>query len=206
MKFLRHLPKEKKQQLLLIAILTAIAGVALYIFWIGEQRKRLKACKDKIAKLEPQILDRERKERAEALNESFRQQLAAFVRTQQQTMVTGDLFSWVVREITLFAERRPVQMVNIRPGQRQPHPTASSYEMYTAQVELRGTYDDLGRFLAALETHFPTAQIRSLDLMPGEGHAGTRRAATLELAFLIWPENATTWISPQPTEEPKKKS
>ncbi|MCX7887991.1 MAG: hypothetical protein N3B01_12160, partial [Verrucomicrobiae bacterium] len=109
MRSLRQLPKEKRQQLLLVVILTGMAVAVLYLFWIGQQQSRLQASRDTIEKLQPQILDRERKERAEALNEPLRQQLAHFVRTQQRGMVTGDPFSWAVREVTLFADRHPVQ-------------------------------------------------------------------------------------------------
>jgi hypothetical protein len=172
------------------------------VFWIGDQRDNLSASNEKIAKLEPQILDRERKDKAEALNEPLRVRLAGFVQTQQLAMVTGDLFSWAVRELTLFAERHPaVQMVNVRAGQKQFHPTMTNYEVYNVQVELRGKYDDLGHFLSGLENAFPTAQLRTFDLSPGDATSLTRNA-TLDIGFMIWPETATAWISSK--EEPKK--
>jgi len=205
MKFLRQLPKEKMQKLVLTGIFTLIGVSAMAVFWIGEERGKVAKNEEKIAKLEPQILDRERKDRAEMLNEPLRQQLATFVQTQQLTMLTGDFFSWLVREVMLFAERYPVQMVSIRPGQKQSHPVVGSYEIYNAHVEVRGTYDDLGRFVCGLENSFPTAQIRGLDVTPGEGDAGLVRGATIEIGLGIWPENATAWVTPKSHEEPRKK-
>jgi len=204
MKFLRQLPKEKLQKLVLVAIFTLSGVSAMAVFWIGEQRDSLSASREKIAKLEPQILDAERKEIVETRNEPLRQRLVTFVQTQQQAMVTGDLFSWAVREVTLFAERYPVQMVNVRPGQKLAHPTSGSYEVYTVHVEVRGEYDALGHFVCELENRFPTAQIRTLDLTLGDG-TSLARGAMLELGFLIWPESATAWINPKAKEEPTKK-
>jgi len=204
-KFLRQLPKEKMQKLLLVVILTLIGVAAMVVFWIGDARHSLTASKERIAKLEPQIFDRERKERAEALNEPLRLRLVAFIQTQQLTMVTGDLFSWAVREVTLFAQRHPaVRMVNVRPGQRQQHRTMGQYDIYSVHMEVRAKYDDLGRFICALENHFPAAQVRALDLTPGDA-AGSTRGAVIELGLLIWPEAATAWINPKPNNEPKKK-
>lgn len=204
MKFLRQMPKEKMQKLVLVGIFTLIGVAAMVMFWVNEERSSLIASKEKIGKLEPQIFDRERKERAEVLNEPLRLRLVAFVQTQQQVMVTGDLFSWAVREVTLFAERYPVQMLNVRPGQRQAHLTVGGYEIYSVHMEVRGKYDELGRFICGLENHFSSAQIRMVDLTPGDV-TGPVRGAMIELGFLIWPETATAWIAPKPTEEPKKK-
>lgn len=204
MKFLREIPKEKMQKLVLVVIVTVIGVSAMMVFWIGEEQTSLANSKAKIAKLEPQIEDAERKERAELQNEPLRRQIVAFVETQRQSMVTGDLFSWAVREVSLFAERYSVQMASVRPGMRMPHPINGSYEVYTVQVEVRGEYDALGKFLCDLENNFPTAQVRSLDLAVADATIPVRNAM-LELAFLIWPKEATAWISPKPEAEPRKK-
>jgi len=204
MKYLRQIPREKIQQLVLVGILTLIGIAGMVVFWIGGEQEKFNSSQEKIAKLEPQILDRERKDKAEAMNEPLRLRLAEFVQTQRASMVTGDLFGWAVREMTLFAENYPVQMVNVRSGLRQPHVTSGSYETYSVQIELRGEYDELGKFIAGLENRFPTAQVRALDVTTGDRES-LLRGAMIEVAFLIWPEKASDWIPSQSSEEGKKK-
>jgi len=205
MKFLRNLPKEKLQMLVLVGILTMIIVSGMMVLWINGIREKYAKSVAKIEKLQPQIEEAQRKERAELQNEPLRLEFAAFVRAQRQAMVKGDLFGWVVREISLFSDQQGIQMVSIRPGMRIPHPLLSNYEIYTAQVEVRGQYDELGRFVAAFENRFPTAEIRSLEISAGDSTT-TVRPMTMEIGFLIWPETATAWIEPKTTEEPKKKS
>lgn len=201
---LQNMPKEKVQKLLLIGILTLIGVSAIYLFWISGQYDKWTGNREKIAKLIPQIDAAERSEQAEAQNESLRRELTALIETQRMSMVTGDLFSWGLREITLFAEKYPVQLVSLRPGIRLPHPREGGLETYGITVDLKGEYDDLGRFIADMENHFSTAYVRSLNFSAGDGSIGGRQV-NMEVAFLIWPESGNIWIHPKTKEEPKKK-
>jgi hypothetical protein len=194
---LRNLPKEKLQQFILICILTLIAVVAIVFFWIDDLKIQWAKSKDKIAKLAPQIEDAERKEKAEAQNLELRRRLTAFVELQRTSMVTGDLFSWALREISLFAEHHSVKSAGLHPGLRAPYPRESGYETYFVTAELQGEFDDIGRFLCDFENKFPTAQVRAVNMTSGDGKT-TGRMATVELAFLIWPDSATSWVAPKP--------
>lgn len=201
---LQNLPKEKIQKLALIAIVTLIAVSAIIVFWIGETNALLEKSKGKIAKLTPQIEDAERKEKAEAQNLELRRELTAFVETRRVGMVTGDLFSWALREVSLFAENHSVKIASLRPGLRGAHPRESGYETYSVAAELRGQYDEIGRFLSDFENKFSTAQVRAVNMTAGDGTTAGRMA-TVEFAFLIWPNSASAWGSPNLKEEPKKK-
>ncbi len=203
MKFLRNMPKEKIQQLVLVAIFTLIGVSAMMVFWISGLKSELTNSSGKIKGLEPQIEDIERKMKADALNEPLRRQLVSFVETQRASMATGDLFAWAVREMTLFAERHPVRMTSVRPGMSTTHPIFSNHEVYTFHLELQGAYDAIGRFIREFENTFPTAQIRSMELSTTDSSAPTR-IAHIEVAFLIWPSTATTLLTPKPTAELKK--
>lgn len=200
---LRNLPKEKIQHLLLVGILSLIAVCAIFMFWISDRYGIWKSSREKVNQLIPQIEAAERAGQAETQNEALRRQLISLVEIQKTKMVTGDLFSWGLREMTLFAEKYPVQMTSLRPGQRTPHPRESGYETYGISVDLKGGYDEIGQFIAAFENRFPTAQIRSMSFLAGDS-AAAERMATLEIGFLIWPESGNVWITPKSKQEPKK--
>jgi hypothetical protein len=202
---LRNLPKEKIQKLALIVIVTLMAVSAIIVVWIGETNTLLEKSKDKIAKLTPQIEDAERKEKAEAQNLELRRRLTAFVEAQRVSMGAGDLFSWSLREVSLFAENHPVKIASLRPGLRGSHPRESGYETYAVTAELRGEYDAIGHFLCDFENKFPTAQVRAITITSGDDMAGSR-LAVVEFAFLLWPDSATSWITGKSKEELEKKS
>ena len=200
---LQNMPKQKLQHLMVIGILTLIVVCGIFLFWISGRYDTWTSSREKIQKLIPQIDAAERSDLAETQNEAMRRQLTVLIETQRVTMVTGDVFSWGLREFTLFAEKYPIQLIGLRPGLRLPHPRETGFETYSVAMDLKGEYDDIGRFVADMENHFPTAYVRGLNFTAGDGTVGGRQA-TMEVAFLIWPESGNIWINPKTKEEPKK--
>ena len=127
--------------------------------------------------------------------------MSAFVEPLRETMVTGDAYMWVVREIRLREEQhRGVPVLSISMGSRGAHPRYPGYEACAVSIEVEGTYDQLGVFIRDFENHFPTGELRSLMLNP-VAVEGPRRHAVLQLMFLVYPESK---MGPKAKEEPKK--
>jgi hypothetical protein len=205
MNFFRALPKDKLQKVVLVGIVTLIALAAVGNFYIRAQISTMSRSKDKIAKLKYDIDEAEREANQEAQNQQIRGQVTAFVQSQSTTMVSGDPFGWVVRQITLFAENHPVRVLSMRPGTIAPSQMRSRYSIYTARVELEGGYDQIGEFVKDFENGFPTSQIRSLELAAsGTGRADRR--AVLELAFLVQPDSDPEMSESKPNAEKKQAS
>ncbi len=190
MNFLRTLPKEKLKKIVLVVVMSLIAMVMVGHFYLGGQIEVWSESKRQIAQLNQQVQDADRASQQEDENKQVREAAASFVGTQEVTMVTGDPFSWVVRQISLLAEQHPVHVVSINPGGKIQHDIRSRYSLYTTRIDVVGTYDQLGAFIEDFENKFPTGQIRSLGLVPS-GVNGSSRRATMELAFLIRPEMET---------------
>jgi Tfp pilus assembly protein PilO len=181
----RNLPKEKKQQMALIGIVTLAAVIGLVQFYVLNQWNRRAAARDRVAQLTDQIAEAEKKARQAAANEEFREQVRAFVAAQQTGMIRGDPFAWVVREITLLAEAHPIQVVGLRPGAKGEPADRPKYPTYLTRLEITGDYDQLGAFVRDLENRFPTAEIRSLAVT---GQEQGRHQAVIDLRLLIQPE------------------
>ncbi len=191
MNFLRTLPKEKLKKIVLVVVMSLIAMIMVGHFYVGRQIEVWSESKRQIAQLNQQVQDADRANQQEIESKQMRETATAFVGTQEVTMVTGDPFSWVVREISLLAEQHPVHVVSMNPGGKVQHDIRSRYSLYTTRIDVEGTYDHLGAFIEDFENRFPTGQIRSLALVPS-GANGSNRRATMELAFLIRPEMETT--------------
>lgn len=184
MNFLRGMPKEKLQKVIFVGILTVITVVGAGNFYVAKQFLTWSASRRRIVDLKQRIQEAEQNKQQAIRSQQMRGQVAAFVQAQQETMISGDPFTWVVRCISLLAEQHPVRVLAMRPGNRGKHELKSHYEVFTAQVELEATYDQLGMFLQDFENKFPTAEIRSLDMGAIDGNRPQRRAS-LELAFLV---------------------
>ena len=205
MNFIRSLPKQKLQKVVLVGIVTLIALGAAGNFYIGAQLTSMSKSRIRIETLKREIDEAEREAKQELQDQQLHEVVAAFVQGQKSTMVSGDPFGWVVRQITLFAENHPVRVLSMRPGAKAPNQMKSRYNVYTARIELEGGYDHIGQFVRDFENGFPTSQIRSLEL----GASGTGRLdrrAVLELAFLVQPDSESPKSESKPGAEKKQAS
>ena len=204
MNYLRSLPKDKLQKVLLVGIGSLVAVAVIGNFYVWAQLSSISKSKDQVAMLKRQIEDAEQEAKQEAQNLQLHEQVAAFVQNQAAGMVSGDPFSWAVRQITLFAENHPVHVLSMRPGSKAQSMQKSRFEVYTAQIEVEGGYDEIGQFVRDFENTFPTSQIRSLELAPG-GASQTDRRAVMELVFLVQPDSGPGKADAKPKAEKKER-
>jgi Tfp pilus assembly protein PilO len=200
MNFFQDIPKDKQQKIILVGIGTLIGAALIYQFYLSSQLSGISTARQRIASLTIQIEDSEKLARDLVRNAPLREQYRQFVSESEPVMVSGDPFSWVVRETSLASEDHSVRILGLRPGTVRNHSRFGRYEVYTARIELAGRYDEIGKFVADLETRFPFAEIRSVEISAGDPATGRR--ATLEIAFLVRPdlESAAT---AKPESEPK---
>ncbi len=180
-----QLPKEKKQHLILIGILTVAGVIGTLQFFVMKQWNARGVARDKAAALTHQIEEAEKRAKYAAANEEHRKMVREFAATQQANMVTGDPFAWVVREVTLLAENHPVRVTGLRPGSKGEPDERLKCATYLTRLEITGRYDDIGNFVRDLENRFPTAEIQSLTLA---GNPSGQHSAALDLKFLVLPE------------------
>ena len=118
LKYWKSLPKDKLQRVVLVAVGTLIGVVVAGYFHVGSQLISIKDSRRKIVELKRQIEDTEVAEHQAVKNERSRQELLTFCEGQRALMVSGDPFSWIVRELTLVAEQHPVRVVGCGRGTR----------------------------------------------------------------------------------------
>jgi Tfp pilus assembly protein PilO len=203
--FLRTMAKEKLQKVVLVAIVTLIAVAMVGYLYVGAQISAWTGGNQQIAKLKGQIQQTEDEAKLQRQNKQLCEQVTAFLNAQRETMVTGDPFSWVVRQVSLLGEQHPVRVVGMTPGGRTQYALKPRYYVFTTHIDVDGSYDQLGAFIADLENRFPTAEILSLALEPTDANEANRRA-TIELGFLIRPDSDLDKTAGTAKEEPKKAS
>ena len=175
--------KGKKFILILLGALILIGGVALvydYDQWTAHEANQAK-----IDALNKEILNARRLALTVAQTAEIRVKMQHFIDSHESTMVSGDQFAWVIREISQLAESQGMGNVITQPGVIVPHPRKPMRQSYVTHLEFTGDYDQIGAFIQALENHFPEAEIRSLNIVATEIPAVHR--AAVELALLIRP-------------------
>jgi len=163
------LPKNKRNQLIMVALLTVIALGGLGFGLIKWQYARLR----ELTELQ-QVAEKKFTRMTDAINraEQIETEFNAKNKTlaeQEDAMASGDHYSWVVNSLGRFKLPYKVEIPQIL----QPTPPGDvnllprfPYKQVTVRVGGTAYYHDFGRFIADFENQFPHARVLNLLLEP----------------------------------------
>lgn len=182
---MKHLPKEKRDRLILIALGAIAIVVGLYYGVISSQRKKLET----LAKMK---LEQENKfSGAQRIAASVSQFQTNFETSQSKlkaieaTMASGDMYSWVILTVNNFKENHRVEIPQFSREVPGEVGMFGKYPYKAAIFHIRGTafYHDFGRFVADFENAFPFMRIQNIELDPAGGSNVTKADHPEKLAF-----------------------
>jgi len=163
----RKLPKEKRNQLVLVVLVSLIAIAGLYYSLIRYQDEGLAQLAEQrtkaATKLQVVLDSLQRADRTKMELEAAKTTLAA----AERDVASGDLYAWVINSLREFKAPYKVEIpqfsqlgsptdVNILPG--------FPYKQATLTVAGTAYYHDLGRFLADFENQFPHVRVVNLSI------------------------------------------
>ncbi|HUJ12127.1 MAG TPA: hypothetical protein VL171_19130 [Verrucomicrobiae bacterium] len=185
--FLSKLPKDKLQKVVLVGILTLGASVGVAELYVLPNWKNLVETRTRITTVNDQIQQAEEAARQALKEGAYRAQVKSFVEAQEARMIDGDPFAWIVREITLLAEKHPIRIEGLHAGNKLELSENEKCQPYTARIDLMGSYDEIGKFVADLENSFPVGEIGNLSIAANDEDR-RRQEATLDIMLRIRPE------------------
>jgi hypothetical protein len=161
------LPKEKRNNLILVVLGTLIAIAGLYMGLIRRQNENLtRLAQEKGGAARKLATVRDAIHRAGQIKIELDEAKIALAAAEND-IATGDLYAWVINwlrqykapykvEIPQFSQLGAPVDVNLLPG--------FPYKQTTLTVAGSAHYHDLGRFLADLENQFPHVRLLNLSL------------------------------------------
>ncbi len=190
---MRKLSKEKRQQLIIVTLL--ILGVLAGVFWgviqpQNRKREELKLARDAAERRLQQVRQTvENADRIEAELAEAGKRLAQI----EETMASGDLYSWAINTIRQFKLSYHVDIPQFSQidGPRDV-PLFAGFPYKQANLTISGSayYADFGHFVADFENQFPYIRLQNLTLEPAPGQGGNDKEKLifkLELAALVKP-------------------
>ena len=189
------LSKEKKNHLILVAIVTGAVAVGLWYAEVQSQQNDLVQIGMQIEQMHTKL------SRADALIRQapqFEEGLAkrsAELATKEANMAPErDAYAWMLSTINAFMAGRPGITMNVS----SPDPVSDMksvpkfyYKAAVYHVKGVGFYHDIGRFCADFENGFPHFSIQNLEIVPagllapnvGGGRTGSLDAEAEKLEF-----------------------
>lgn len=185
------LSKAKRDQLILVCLGVVVAIVGIYYGIITGQKKNLAAAQKNATDARSKVDKAESVLKRKDATTADVEALAQKIKNIEDTMPSGDLYSWVLitmnnfitpRKISNFSSsRETLSEVAIIP--KFPYKAASFTIRMTAH------YHDFGAFLADFENQYPYVRIQNIDIAPAEkGAEGSERLdLTFQLVTLVRP-------------------
>jgi len=166
----KQLPKQKRNQLILVVVLTLVVLGGLGFGLIRWQYAKLQFLADKQQEAEKKLgRVADAIKHADQLEAAYDAQRKVLAEKEEGMASGGDLYSWMVNMLRTFKLSYTVDIPQIS------QPTSPSevnllpgfpYKQVTLRVGGTAYYHDFGNFIAEFENHFPYIRVVNLALEP----------------------------------------
>jgi Tfp pilus assembly protein PilO len=190
---MKKLSKEKTQQLALVGLITVAALVGMVYLVIKPQHERWQNLKVQreaaLARLQQVKQTIENADQIESQLCEAKKRLDKI----EDTMATGDLYSWTINTIRQFklSYKIDVPQFSQIDGPKEVSMLAKfPYKQASLTIGGSGQFHELGRFFADFENQFPYMRLLNLSLEPGSSLNSTdkeRLSFKLEVVTLVKP-------------------
>jgi hypothetical protein len=175
---IKNLPKEKRDQLILTCICGVAVVVAIYLGIVKAQKRTLDRIARQTTEQQEKVGrgDRMVKTRAEA-EKSLAANLEK-LKAIEQTMASGDMYSWVIMTMNKFRADRRVDIPQFSREVTTEVGVFPKFPYKAALFNVRGTahFHDLGKFIADFENTYPYLRVQNIDMEPAAQTAATSSA------------------------------
>ncbi len=184
---------QKRDQFILVALVTVGTVSGLWFGLIRSQQQNLRNLATERAAAAQKL--QQAKHAIELSDQVEGQYCEAKKRLDkiEETMATGDLYSWAINTIRQFKLPYKVEIPQFSQvdGPKEMNMLARfPYKQATWTIAGTAQFHDFGRFLADFENQFPYARVLNLSLEPVSGAVATekeRLAFRLEIVALVRP-------------------
>lgn len=166
---LRKLSKEKKQQLILVGMVTLMALSGLGFGLIRYQFQNLTRLAEAKSVTEKKLRQVGDSVKNAGQREADLAQARKALGEAESDIASGDLYSWVINALRQFKTGYQVEIPQFNPiGPVSEVTMLPGFPYKQAALSVAGTahFHDLGRFLADFENHFPHIRVLNLNLEP----------------------------------------
>ncbi|MGD1089166.1 MAG: hypothetical protein ABR955_10640 [Verrucomicrobiota bacterium] len=184
--------KEKRNQLIIVAIITIAVLVLIGFTLIRPQLQTLSQLKanTKNARAKLELINDTIKHTDAA--ESELASVSDTLSHAEDDMASGDIFAWTYDTIRSFKTPYQVDIPQVGQPEAGDVDMLPNFPYKQVMFTLNGTayYHDLGKFIAAFENKFPHIRVMNLTVAPSDPDAGTEKLSfRMNIVALIKPDS-----------------
>lgn len=182
---MKNLPKEKRDRLILIGLGTLIVLIAVWYGLVSTQKKSLAAIQKRALEQRDKVGSAQRLINSTGDLEKSLEVTTKKLRSIEQGMASGDMYSWIILTVNRFRADRNVDIPQFSREVTIDVGVLPKFPYKAALFSVRGTayFHDLGKFIADFENAFPYLRLQNLELEPAASSSATSTGDAEKLAF-----------------------
>ena len=191
------LPKEKRNQLILISLVTLVALTALGFGLIKHQYENLASLAATKTEAEQKFVQmQEQIKRADRVEAELADARTVITNLEAGMAPSGDSYSWIINTVRAFKGAYKVEIPQFSPISNPSDVNLLAkfpYKQVTLTVAGTAHYHDLGKFLADFENEFPHIRLVNLDIQVNPSPAAG------DAEKLVFKVDIVTLVKPNPS-------
>jgi len=184
---MKRLPKQKRDQLILVCIVTLALLATLWFLLIRSQQESLQSLRDEKVKKETDSAGmREKVKTANAVKAQL-DQVDSKLAEKEQDMVSGDYYASLVNTVSKFKLRYKLDIPQFSPAASVTDCDLLPkfpYKQVRIVISGSGYYEEIGKFIADFENDYATSRIVNLELTPYVGPMEAKEKLTFRMEIV----------------------
>jgi len=187
---MKRLPKQKRDQLILVGIVTLAVLAAIWFLLIRSQNEALQNLRAQ--KIEKQKKAGDMREKVKGANtvKAQLEDVDARLAEKEQDMVSGDYYASLLNTVRKFKLPYKLDIPQFSPAASVTDVDLLPkfpYKQVRIAISGNGYYEDIGKFIADFENEYAASRIVNLELTPyvGSGDAKEKLTFRMEIVSLV---------------------
>src|SRR6185436_3681094 len=192
---MKKLSKEKRNQLILVVMLTTMGVAGLWFGLINTLQQKIHQLEESKAVVAGKLTEIEQKGKsADRIEAELEQSTKELTRVEDE-MASGDLLAWMLKTVGLLKLQHKVELPSLSPPEVKDVNLLPKFPYKQAGYTIGGTayFHDLGKFVADVENQYPYFRLANLDISPeatvvsGDKEIRDRLTFRIDMITLIKP-------------------
>ena len=185
-----NLDTAAKKKLALTIAVTLAGCVSSWMFFTAPASARASALQNQLQTARSKFVDTERRARNLPAIEHELSAIEKRLKETSSRLINGDQYLWVLRNLAKYQKPESLEFTEFdQPLETKwGLPGATRLKASSFLVKGVGSYQELGKFTAALENDYPGLRFRTLTISPDESRDSGKVAFVLDIVGLLSPQ------------------